>query len=214
MKLIATWLKVLLLIILAIIGLVVLLNAIFLFAYWARQFDEDSWHQLPIHNIRINDSHWQRLDIDLPIVTRGSNNIMEYEVAIPNRYQLVRDKYIINIELNPTNHGSQANIQIVALAISDTAMDYLKIEPSREGNCGELLDSTSFFIVNKNAVGFAVEDDMENCGELARDNDKLLAPLVINPITLKIYDGEDLIGEEQINLEVFYNGIHKYMVSL
>ena len=139
---------------------------------------------------------------------------MQYEVAIPNKYKLVRDKYMIEIELNPIRHGTQTNMQIVALAISDTAMDYLNIEPSWEGECGELLDSKSHFIANKNAVGFAIEDGMQNCSESEQNNGKLLVPLVINPITLKIFDGDNLIGEEQINAEVFYNGIHKYLVNL
>lgn len=137
---------------------------------------------------------------------------MEYEVAVPNRYQLSRDHYIIDIEINPTRHGTQTNMQIVAQPTSETGDRYLRIEPQWQGQCGMILTPKSHFITNKNAIGFAIERHRQNCKELKQNNGKLVSPLVINPIKLKIYDGATLIGEEQIDFEVFYNGIRRYLV--
>ena len=214
MTLTAKWLKVLSLIILTIVILIVLYFASFYYLMWARQFDDDNWHQLAIYNIRINDNQWQGLDIGLPLISRGGVNKMEYEVAIPNRYRLIRDNYIIEVELNPTKRITQANMQIAAKAKADSGDRYLNIELNWQGKCGELLDSASRFIANKNAVGFAVDPYSSGCLKLIPFNEKLESPLTVSPIGLKIYDGENLIGEEQINLEVFSNGIRKYLVTL
>ena len=191
--------------------------------YWEDINNKNNWEQLPIYNIRIKGDSWQALDIQLPPQLNVAYNVMEYEVAIPHRYRLEREHYVIDIEVNPTGHSLQANLQI--LTTHNSGSHKLRVESSWEGNCGSIGKASkkkswgtrtdkietlgSPFLTDPKAIAFVWR---RYTGDCTKDALETIEFASFFPIILKIYDGLDLLGEEQIDFEIFKNGVRKYLV--
>lgn len=171
--------------------------------------DIDSWEQMPIYNIRFKEGPWRALDIRIPPQLKTGYNRIEYQVAIPHRYQLTQKDYVIDIEVNPTRHSMQANLQILVTSSSES--QELRIEPSWAGNCGEIGSSRTFLLTNPKGISFVWRRHSGDCSEEVLEN---IENVSFDPILLKVYDGSKLLGEERIDFEIFNNGIMRYVVPL
>ncbi len=209
----------------AIFLVVLVIAGIIYYDYWEdiNNKDSSSWKQLTLYSIRLEGDEWKKLDIRLPPEKNGRLDVIEYKIAIPYRYYLERELYIIDIEVNPTAHIGSTSLQIVTTRQSDGQI--LSVETSWGGRCGlvgnitkagswdsdlDKLQSMGYpYFTNPKSVGFLWYNGMKYCKEGSSETIEHASSF---PIIMKIYDGLDLIGEEQIDFEIFENGIMKYIL--
>ena len=181
------------------------------------------WQEMTLYSIRLQGDDWQRLEIRQPLQVDHDYSSSKYDVKIPHHYKLERKKYVIDISVKPNEHDWQTNLQILMTNKLDTRI--LSVESSWAGNCG-IVGQTSAagewsnrpdklksvghpFFTDAKTTGFLWYPGTNYCkngiSQTAEHASKY-------PITLKIYHDADLIGEEQINFEIFKNGIRKYIV--
>lgn len=181
------------------------------------------WQEMALYNIRLKGDVWQRLEIRLPSKADHDYSSSKYDVKIAHRYQLERKKYTVNVEVNPSNHGWQTALQI--LTVSRLNSQILNVKASWAGNCGligktsktgrwqtqlDKVESLGYpFFTDPKAIGFVWRPTRHFC-----INDVLETPEQASsfPIIIKVFDDGNLIGEEQINFDIFKNGIKKYIV--
>ena len=203
-----------------VILIFIIIGAIY-YDFWEDINNKDNWKTLTLNNIRLKGDVWQRSDIRFPSGIDGHTDYIEYKVAIPHRYLLERERYIVDIEVSPTEATQQIAVQIVTTRQSDGQR--LKVESSWHGNCGttdlaenigswftELREPKSIrhhYFTDPKAIGFTWDRGNLYCTE---DTPKTIEHASSFPILLKIFDGSALIGEEQIDFEIFGNGIMTY----
>lgn len=207
-----------LLVVLLIIGLIY-------YDFWEDINNKDSgnWKQMTLYSVQLEGEEWKKLDVRLPADVDGHLDFIKYEVPIPHRYSLERLAYIIDVEVNPSGHNGLVSLQMLTTKKSDGR--FLRVESSWSGNCG-IVGNTSKtgswdtkldkiqsmghpYFTNPKAVGFLWYPGTGYC---AKDAPQTAEHASSFPIILKIYDGSELIGEEQINFEIFKNGIWKYIL--
>lgn len=198
-----------------------LLTAIYQY-FWISYNNPDNWRKRPIYNIRITHSDWQSSDISLPSEKiRLTYLLIEPEIAIPFSYRLDREYYSIDLLVNPTGHPWQVNLQLEAHH-SDGHL--LTIKPSWAGNCGKIEKiieqsrtrnnrsvfywGTDFF-TKADAIGFQWYPNTGYCDEQLPKTAEYASQF---PIILEIYNGEQMIGKEEIPIEIFVNGIARSQI--
>jgi hypothetical protein len=209
------------------VAMVVVIIAMIYYDFWedVNNKDSDSWKQQSLYSIRLKDDVWTKFDIRIPTEVDARLQFIDYDVPIPHRYQLEREAYTIDVEVNPTERFWPMALQMLTTSQSDSRP--LRVESSWNGNCGivgntsndgdwdsELDKGLSMghpYFTNPKAVGFLWADDAGYCKE---DMPQTVQHASSFPIILKIYDGPKLIGEEQIDFEIFENGIRRYILML
>ncbi len=197
--------------------LILLIIGVIYYDYWEDIHDRDDWEQLQLYSIVLKGNSWQSLNIQLPPKVDTGYRVTEYKIAIPHRYQLKRKQYIIDIEVNPNDHSWPINLQMTTLRKPD--LQALKVASSWLGNCGKtgawepeakrFSSWGSGYFTKPKAIGFLWYPGTGYCTEGIPETAEHASSF---PIQLKIFDGSDLIGEEQIDFEIFENGIMKYIV--
>jgi GTPase SAR1 family protein len=207
--------------------ILVLLVLLVAFVYYDFQQDihnRDRWPQSPLQSIVFKGDLWQPLDIRLPTEVDNQQYWIKYNSPIPHLYQLTRKNYQINIEVNPPRRNvyiGPISLQILATRTSDDKA--LRVEISWQGNCARVGkisktgkwdtyqerydDMTDFYFTDPSAVGFLWGRGSGGC---RKDTPEAMQQASSFPISLKIYDGSILLGEAQIDFEIFENGISKF----
>ncbi len=172
--------------------------------------------EMKLYSIRLKGDLWKRQEVRLPSKFDHDYSWSKYNREVAHKYQLERDAYHIDVEVNPAGHGLQTNFQLLITRNLDQKV--LKVESSWGGSCGKIGSwkpkpnlTTSWgtgYFTKLDAVGF-----LWGPGGYCAKGDPNTAEYASSfPIILKIYDGEHLIGEEQIDFEIFENGIMEYSV--
>ena len=193
--------------------------------FWedAQNMYRDRWQEMTLYNIRLKGDVWKWLEVRLPSKADHDYSSSKYDVKIAHRYQLDRKKYTVNVEVNPSNHGWQTTLQI--LTVSKLNSQVLNVEASWAGNCGligktsktgrwqtplDKIESLGYpFFTDPKAIGFAWRPTRSFCTDDSLETPEQASSF---PIIIKVFDDGNLIGEEQIDFEIFENGIKKYIV--
>lgn len=194
---------------------------IWLYALWDDAYNSDNWAQSPIYSIRLKGELWEKSDFYSPYEKGPNMYMVQYAVAIPHRYQLKLEAYTIDVEIRPIDHRGANAFQVLTIPKIDGQI--LRVESSWDGGCGltglisemgmwddesqtKYLTGQSYFTDPK-AIGFLWGHYARYCQNKVIETIEQVSAM---PLMLKIYDGENLIGEEQIAFEIFKNGIKKH----
>lgn len=179
-----------------------------------------NWPTFTIHTLVITDDAWQQQDIQVLTAEMLGYNIVESELAIPFRYALEREKYVIDVVVNPAKHERLTTLQI--LATHNISGDILTIESQWDGNCAMIekvsksgkwekpIDVTdhllAYYFTNPKATGFMWFNSTGFCKEERPKTPEYNSQF---PIILKIYHNNELIGREEVPIKIFDNGIKR-----
>ena len=178
-------------------------------------------HKKTKFNIRIEGDDWQRDDYLPPRFTLQGKLFLGVQ-EVPQLYKLERDTYRIDVRVNATKHSLLTSLQISVLGRPLSRQ--LRVEPFWEGNCGkighwgnetviadQLVTSWGYpFFDDPLAVGFIWYPGTGYCTQGIPQTPEQASAF---PIILKIYGDTGLIGEEQIEIEIFQNGYMYYLVT-
>jgi hypothetical protein len=200
--------------------LLLLLIAFLYYDFWQDMHNRDRWPHTTLQSIVVKGDLWTPLDIRLPTEVDNQQHWIKYTTPIPHRYQLKQEHYKIDIEINPVKEIGPTVLQILATRTSDAKV--LSVELSWGGNCARIgkLSKTGqwdtnrekydamggLYFTNPRAVGFLWYRGTMYC---KNDTTETMQQASSFPILLKIHDDSTLLGEAQIDFEIFENGISK-----